>query len=246
MPTLTAKPNTAAASVNLSINDISGVTAIHRADVNGTRPVRLRPGALGGTGARTFTDYEPALTRVLYRVLHAKAPAEAWADLSAVSSPRFILPAIPQFSVAVESITGYSAERKSTARFHEVINRSSPLVAEGRMGTRAGSLSAMFRTYAEAADLENMLKRGQTAMLRQADQPGLDMYFNSSRVSVKADPDAKLWEVAVSFTELAFPAGNVLSRADWSFDALARTVPSFDAVATRYESFNDLTIGQEK
>lgn len=247
MPELTAQALPESASVVLRLSDAAGVTGILRADVNGTRPVRLRKGDLPGSYGKVFTDYEASLSGpVLYRLQGSMARTEAWTEASQEAAPRFILPSIPQFSVPVESITSYSAERKSTVRFHEVINRSSPLVAEGRMGTRTGDLVAVFRSYAAAADLENMLKRGQTVMLRQQEQPGMDMYFNCPAVRLEANPERGIWEVRLTFTEVSFPAGYVLSGAAWSFDALAQKFPDFDAVAGSFETFHDLTIGETK
>lgn len=247
MPEFTATASPETATVELRISDVAGVTGILRSDVNGTRPVRLRKGDLPSQYGKVFTDYEASLSGpVLYRLQGSMARSEAWTAISQVAAPRFIIPSIPQFSVSVESITEYSAERKSTVRFHEVINRSSPLVAEGRMGTRTGDLVAIFRSYAAAADLENMLERGQTVMLRQQEQPGLDMYFNCFAARLQADPDKGVWEVRISFTEVSFPAGHVLSGAGWTFAALAEKFPDFDAVATSYDTFHDLTIGEAK
>lgn len=245
MPTITAVADPRTASVELTLSTVSGVTGILRSDVNGTRPVRLRAGDLAGTGARVLVDYEPAYTGlVLYRLQHATAPGQVWVSLSA-DLPRFIVPAVPQFSVVAQAVTSYQAARRSRSTFHEVIGRASPLVAAQRMGLRTGSMEVQFETHAQAQDLMDVLERGQTVMYRQREHDGLDMYFHSEQVSITADPENESWSLSVSFVEVAFPPGDVLSRGAWTFDALAGSYATFDAVAQKFASFHDLTIGNE-
>lgn len=240
----TADPRTG--SVELKLSTVVGVQGILRSDVNGTRPVRLRAGDLDGTGSRILTDYEPALhDRVLYRVLKPSAPAQVWVDMSAAKLPRFLVPSVPQFSVVAQSVTAYNATRRSRSKFHEVIGRSSPLVAAARMTPRTGSLEAACETYAEAQDLVDVLERGQTLMYRQSEHAGLDMYFQSESVSITAEPEEEQWKLGIDFVEVAFPVGNVLGRSPWTFDALAQSYASFDDVATGFDTFHDLTIAEE-
>lgn len=247
MASITATPDVSTGTVELALSTVYGVSGILRSDVNGTRPVRLRAGALDGSGARTFTDYEAAFQgNILYRVEHSTSPGQDWTSLAGVELPRFVLPSVPQFAVSARAVTSYSARRRSRAKFHEVIDRASPLVATARMGLRSGSLEAVFETYTEAADLLDVLERGQTVMYRQREHPGLDMYFHSESVSITADPEQEAWRLGVDFVEVAFPPGNVLSGANWTFDAVADTYATFDEVAQRFETFNDLTIGQER
>lgn len=243
MLTLTPDPRTG--SVELTLSSAAGVTAILRADVNGTRPVRLERTALPAKGKLTVTDWEPALSGLIqYRLVGPAVEDSAWTALPGAELPRFVLPSIPQFSVVAQAVTEYSAARESRSIFHKVIGRAAPLVAEGELEPRTGNLTCLFDTYAEAKDLEDLLERGQTVMYRQQEHPGLDMYFHASRASVSPDMESQTWTLTVDYTEVAFPAGHVLSAAAWTFDALAKRYQSFNAVTEAYSSFHDLTIGE--
>lgn len=245
MATLTLTPDERTGSVTLSIDNATGVTAIVRADVNGTRPVRLERGKLPAKGALTVTDWEPALSGLIqYRLIGLPLEASAWTALPKAKLPRFVLPSIPQFAVVAQTVTDYNAARDSRSLFHKVIGRASPLVAEGELEPRTGTLTCLFDSYAEAKDLEALLERGQTVMYRQQEHPGLDMYFHASRTAVNVDPESETWTLAVDYVEVAFPSGAVLSAAAWTFDALAEAYPTFEAVSESYGSFHDLTIGE--
>lgn len=245
MATLTLTPDARTGSVVLKIDNATGVTAIVRADVNGTRPVRLERGTLPAKTALTVTDWEPALSGLIqYRLVGLPLEASAWTALPGAELPRFVLPSIPQFSVVVQTVTGYNAARDSRSIFHKVIDRAAPLVAEGQLEPRTGTLTCLFESYAEAKDLEDLLERGQTVMYRQQEHPGLDMYFHATRTAVDVDTDTDTWTLAVDYVEVAFPAGNVLSAAAWTFEALAAKYSTFEAVNEAYGSFHDLTIGE--
>lgn len=243
MATLTLTPDYRTGSVALGIDNAKGVTAILRADINGTRPVRLERGTLPATGKLTVTDWEPALSGLIQYSL-VGTEASAWTALPGAELPRFVLPSIPQFSVVAQTVTEYSAARESRAVFHKVIGRTAPLVAEGRLEPRTGTLTCLFDSYAEAKDLEDLLERGQTVMYRQQEHPGLDMYFHPSRATVNVDPETETWTLGVDYVEVAPPSGYVLSAAAWTFDALAAKYGTFDAVTAAYGSFHDLTIGE--
>lgn len=244
---LTLTPDQRTGSVELNLSTAAGVTAIVRADINGTRPVRLERGTLPATGKLTVTDWEPALSGLIqYRLIGPVLEDSAWTALPKAELPRFVIPSIPQFSVIAQAVTEYSAARQSRSVFHKVIGRAAPLVAEGELEPRTGTLTCLFDTYAEAKDLEDLLERGQTVMYRQQEHPGLDMYFHPERVSINPDPETETWTLAIDYIEVAFPAGAVLSAAAWTFDALAKKYPSFEAVTDAYSSFHNLTIGETK
>ncbi len=247
MPTLTLTPDMRTGSVLLSIDDATGVEAIVRADINGTRPVRLERATLPAAGKLAVTDWEPALSGLIqYRISGPLVDESAWTALPGAELPRFVLPSIPQFAVIAQTVTEYSAARESRATFHKVIGRAAPLVAEGELEPRTGTLACLFDTYAQAKDLEALLERGQTAMYRQQEHPGLDMYFHTTRTNVTPDPETETWTLAVDYIEVDPPAGAVLSASSWTFDALAKKHKTFGEVTTSYASFHDLTIGQEQ
>lgn len=244
MAVLKLVPDARTGSVVISTDNAKGVTAILRSDINGTRPVRMERGTLPDSNALRITDWEPALSGLIqYRTVHPTDSIDAWTALPDAELPRFILPSIPQFSVVAQTVTEYSAVRESRAIFHKVIGRTAPLVAEGRLEPRTGTLTCLFDSYAEAKDLEDLLERGQTVMYRQQEHPGLDMYFHPSRATINVDPETETWTLGVDYVEVAFPAGDVLSGAAWTFDAVAARYATFEDVTAAYGSFHDLTIG---
>lgn len=238
---ITATPDTRTASVSLTISDAAGVTGIIRADVTGTRRVRLREDELPAAGSLTVTDWEPALTgRIQYRL--EGASGDVWTEVGA-ELPRFHIPSIPQFGKTVEMVTTYAAERESRSIFHEVINRADPLVSEGRMRPRSGSMEVWVETYQDGRDLEDVLERGKVIHFRQSEHPGMDMYFHASRLGLS--PEEENWKLSLSYREVAPPAGYVISSAGWTFVELAADNTDFDAVAADYRTFVDVAIGEK-
>lgn len=245
MPTLTARLDREQAAVVLTINDRAGVQAIVRTDANGTRPVRIPGGEeLPGLGGGSYTDHEVALGGLVsYRLDHPDAQDLVWVNLSGAWAPRFIIPSIPQISAEAEIVTGYDATQDSTATFHQVINRSSPLVVEGRLSLRRGTMVAQFDTLAGSSGLREMLRRGKTVMFRQSEHPGQDMYFHIESLTVTADPEIGQWSVSLAYVEVAFPLGAILSTRGWTFEAVKLAHTDFIDVATSYSSYLDLGLG---
>lgn len=247
MSTLTATPDPASGTVRLVISDASKFIGIDRADHNGTRPVRKRSDQASKPGVLEIVDYEPSLSGLIQYTLvelGGSLAAPAWTSLSGLSElPRFILPSIPQFSVTVDTVHGYSAARRSRSTFHTVINRNDPIVAEGRLTPRTGSLDVWLGEYMDAKNLDNMFERGQVVLYRQAEHPGMDMYFHAADVSLAPDEDS--WRLSLGYVEVDFPPGDVLSGENWTFDAVASGHANFNTVAQQYHSFHDLTIGQK-
>lgn len=242
MSTVTAVPDARTASVDLTISSAAGLTGIIRADINGTRRVRLREDQLPATGMLTVTDWEPALTGLIQYRLEGQA-GDAWTTVGA-DLPRFHIPSIPQYSQAVETVHQYSSSRETRSIFHEVINRNDSMVAEGRMTPRSGDLAIFFDTYQGARDLEDLLERGKVVHYRQSEHPGMDMYFHATSLRIDPDEDST-WKLAVGYKEVDFPDGYVLSTAGWTFAGLRDSSDSFEAVAQEYGSFVDVAIGEQ-
>lgn len=236
-----ATPDARTGTITLEISDTRGVTGILRADTNGTRPVRLRAGELPAAGPATVTDYEPALSGLVQYRLEG-GDGDTWTQFDGVEVPRFVLPSIPLYSVPVQAVTAYTAERVSTAKLHYPINRADPIVAQGRLSPRTGRLEIWCEAYADARDLENMLERGQVTMFRQVENPGQDMYFHAQ--SWALEPDEDTWKATVSYVEVAFPAGAVQSARGWTFARLRTAAESFDALPGVFDTFHDVTIGE--
>jgi len=240
--TVDAVPDLSAGTVRLTVAASGSVLSVTRSDPNGTRPVRLIGGYLPKTGTFSFTDYEPALTgQVQYRVKTSTEEAAAWTTLGG-QLPRFVMPSIPLFSVEVETVYAYSGPRSSRATVHEVVGRRDPIIVQGKLGTRRGSLGILCPDHDAVMRLVAMFERGQTVLYRQSEHPGLDMYFIP--VEVSPAPSGKSWELSVSYVEMDYPAGDVQSDPDWTFSKLAATGGTFDAVAANYRTFVDLVLGE--
>lgn len=255
MSLITATPDPVTGTVRLELEDGANYAGIARADHNGTRPVRTRANQKAAApGPRTIIDYEPSLSGLIQYSLIEAAPSSTppeptWTTLGgglagpAMPSdlPRFILPSIPQFSVVVDTVHGYTAARTTRSTFHEIIGRDDSIVAEGRLTPRKGSLEVWLAEYIDARNLDNMLERGQVALYRQAEHPGMDMYFHVESTDVA--PDEGAWKMSIAYREVDFPPGDVISGDGWTFNAL-KGRESFYTVARDFRSFLDLAIGQ--
>lgn len=241
---ITLTPDLEAGTVTIRLENANGVSQILRADANGTRPVRLRAGELPGAGVVTVTDYEPAISGgLMYRVVSTEPELEpAWTTLDGADLPRFIIPAIPTLAVVAELVHGYSASRPSRSIFHEIIDREDPLVAAATSGSRRGTLDVWFESYPSAKDLDDLLSRGVVVMYRQAEHPGMDMYFHAESTDIT--PDETCWKLSIGYREVAFPPGNVLALPSWTFAKLATTGGTFTDVRNDYRSFAELTINE--
>lgn len=244
---LTAVADLATGRVDLAITGTAQVLAITRADDNGTRLVRLRENALPAAAPLTVTDYEPALSgQIQYRVKTQDGELTAWVTLARPGlplAPRFVLPHNPLYAVAVETVTDYSAARTTSATVHEIIGRPDPILALGLMRPRNGSLEVFSRTYQDARNLEALFERGQVAMYRQAENPGADMYLVSLGLETRQEEQVA-WLTTINYQEVMAPAGHVLTREDWTFDALAESLDTFEDAALAYANFNQLTVGE--
>lgn len=237
-----AVPDAATGTVRLTIAASGSVVTVTRSDANGTRPVRLIAGKLPRTGTFDLTDYEPSLTgQVQYRAKTSTEEAAAWTTLGS-QLPRFVMPSIPLFSVEVDNVYAYAAARESRATVHEVVGRRDPIIVQGKLGTRRGSLGIYCPDHDSVMRLLAMFERGQTVMYRQSEHAGMDMYFIP--VNASPAPSGKSWELSVSYVEMDYPAGDVQSDPDWTFTKLAATGGTFDAVAADYRTFVDLVLGE--
>ena len=245
MSTLTARYDAPTRAVELTVTSPAPIAGITRSDANGTRPVRMRTDQIHAAGTFQIIDYEPAIAgRIQYVLTTDATAAPAWVEIPAAQDPTFVLPAIPQFTVTVENVHGYSAGRESRATFHTIINRDDPIVAEGGLTPRTGTLEVFAAQYMDALNLENMIQRGQCCLYRQSEHAGMDMYFYASASDI--EPDEGAWKLTLSYVEVSFPPGNVLSGAGWTFDALANEGGTFLDLPARFESFHDLAIKQER
>ncbi|AOY71026.1 hypothetical protein ARZXY2_1473 [Arthrobacter sp. ZXY-2] len=163
-----------------------------------------------------------------------------------LTKPWLMVPIAPNFSETAESITDYSSGRASNSTVHRIIGRADPIVVQGKLGTRTGTLEIWTDSVASANKLARVFDRGEVVMLKQP-VDGIDMYFTAddlevSPYSVEGAAETR-YRFRVAFTEVKRPTGNLSGALGWNFDELAATYGSFSAILADYQTFDDLTIG---
>jgi len=169
----------------------------------------------------------------------------ATTSLVGVDFPQLQVAQVPQLRRALQSVTGYSAERATTTTVHQVIGRVDPVVTIGKMRLRTGTLTAWCADHAAAQAVEALAGRGQLLLLRQPTHAGLDLYFSATRTSVTPDSNAterRRWTVSLDYVETAPPRGDLMGSLGWDFDTVA-DAGSFAALVATYDTFTDLTVG---
>lgn len=249
MTTITATPDTATASVQLSITYDSAVSRVLRNDENGVAEVRTLTGQLptGASGTLILTDYEASHGVNSYSVVDAGSGASATATLT-LDKPWLMVPVMPNYALQAEAITGYDSGRESHSSTHTVIGRADPLISYGPLGTRTGSLEIFCQSLQTARNLETVFARGEAVMLKQRVQ-GMDMYFHGRATGIRPmssdGEDLTRYGLTVEFTEIARPVAPLAGALGWDFNALAAAYASFDEVAVKFATFDDLTIKNE-
>jgi len=245
MTTITATPDPATGQITVTIAKTEAITSLIRADVNGTRPVRAPAGVFpsaGTSGTITIVDHEAAFNgSVVYR---AGTAAPRWTGFTGPQQPRFTLPFTPEITLAVDAVDTYSAGRESASTVHEILGREDdPIVVAAGMRSKRGTLEIILDSYAQAAELENLLSLGKPIMYRQSENPGQDLYFHASNISIASD--VPHWKVSASFVGIRPPVGDRAAFGTWTFTTLA-ALPSgtFGTVAAGYDSFDTLTSGE--
>lgn len=242
MSTFTAVPSAAGAAAVLTLTP-SGTLAgpIMRTDANGTAPVRVPAGTFPRDRALTVTDWEAALgSPVTYSV----AGITVRLILTGLD-PVLVAVLRPSESVIVEAVTEYAAARASLGTVHQVQDRTDPLVSLGRLGARTGSLTVWFPDYPSARTAENMIDRTGVVMLKQAENPGQDMYFTAQTVQTDPDPESAGWVLTIAYTEISRPTSPITANA-WTFADVSRSFPSFRNVTSSYSDFEMLTVNDSR
>lgn len=250
MTLITATPDTATASVQLSITYNSPVTRVLRNDENGIAEVRTLAGQLptGTSGTLILTDYEAAAGTNTYTVIDSGSGASATATL-VLDKPWLMVPVMPNYALQAEAITGYDSSREARSTVHAVIGRADPLVSFGPLGTRTGTLEVWSESLRAARDLETVLTRGEVVMLKQ-NVTGLDMYFHGSSTGINPytveGESSTRWALTINYTEIVRPLSPLAGALGWDFNALAAAYASFDEVTLKFATFDDLTMRNEK
>lgn len=199
-------------------------TTIRRTDANGTSVVvREGPGGqdatgVTGSGTMTVTDYEHALTGLVSYTVTDGNGATATANVASVapyspgvwvSRPAEGNPATPTAPPAVQvtSVLEWDEAGDSNGTIHKIINRADPIANPGPLGYRAGTMRLWCSDYAAAEAVRTLLSTGATAMIRQPDHSGMDMYFVPTRVRIAPEEvtTPQRWGVSVDFQEVVAP-----------------------------------------
>jgi hypothetical protein len=249
MTTLTATPDTATGSIQLSITQTNSVTKILRSDSNGIAEVRAASGQIpsAATGTTVISDYEAANGVCNYTVTTTDASDIATASATlTVAKPWLMVPIAPNYSETVETVTNYSAGRSSRSTVHQIIGRADPLIVLGKLGTRTGTLEIWTESIVSANKLARVFDRGEVVMLKQP-VSGMDMYFTADDLEISPfnveGPDLTRYKFTVRYTEVVRPYGNLAGALGWTFNALASRYSTFDQILSDYATFDALTLG---
>lgn len=215
------------------------VTGITRTDANGSTPLRVPAGTFPRSTPLQLVDWEAALGSP---VRYTADGVSATVTLPA-GNPWFVAPLRPAMSLQVEAVTSYSAARAALGTIHQVVDRPDPLVALGRLGTRAGNLTAWVPDHAAGDALADLIDRAGVVFYRQSENPGMDMYFVSTGMQLTpADPDG--WQLSVSYQEISRPVSPV-DTARWTFGDVSHSFASFRNVSTNYADFESLSFNDQ-
>jgi hypothetical protein len=251
MTTLILTTDPANGYVRATITPTADVTRVRRSDVNGTADVRTLTGQLPHTAPAVLVldDYEAGHGLVRYTVTTTSGSVTASIVLGLLS-PWLGTPENPQFSAPVESVMEYGAGMQTLSTVHEPEGRAAPIVIVRGASTRRGSLRVAGGTYAQALTILRIFQRGQAMLLRQpGDHGGMDMYFipmNAEIVTAMAARSASVFDVTVSYIEVARPAGALSGALGWTWPGLEAAFPSWGGVEEAYASWGDVRIDRRK
>lgn len=245
--TLTPRPTIGAMVISVT-GAPTGPITITRSDDNGLNPVRQMSGQVTTGGALTVLDYEPALTgSITYSTPDGATTATATSSLAgSVTQPWLTIPANPAYRVLFDVVTDYDGARDTEATVHSIIDRADPIVIPGPLRYRTGKIVVHAFTYAVVRAIAALLERGELLQLRQADFPGLDLYFTPTRYreSPRAEvTNPRSWGVEIDYAETAAPVGPLLSAAGWTVADVTATYPTTAAVKAAYVTVAGLTVG---
>lgn len=122
-----------------------------------------------------------------YSILTRRTP---YANLARIATPTLVL--------------DYAAPRESGSVAHRVMGRADPVHALGPLRTREGTLQAFYATAADA-DAAVRLHEASRVMLRDSDDPTLDMYYvprSVTRSPTSEKTATQRWVVTVDYTEV--------------------------------------------
>jgi hypothetical protein len=232
--------------------DLLNIAKIMRVDVNGTRTVRTRTGLLPSTSpAIDVDDFEYALSgQVVYTAYTTSGAVAATITLTSGQFPHVVVIAAPLYpsdgtviadgSLDPTEITfaiAWDATRDAHTTVHDVIGRPGPVAVLRAAGLQAGTITFIGPDYLTTEHLSDQLSLPRVFMLRQADVPGLSLYFVVTSLGlVNIDP-APHWQLAVQFREVSWPSGDYQPTGVWTYADLAVAYPDYNAVAATFEDY---------
>jgi hypothetical protein len=228
------------------------ITRIMRADVNGTRTVRTLTGLLPST-APVFDvdDFEYALSgTVVYTAYRNTGAAAATVTLVSGQFPHTLILTVPLYPSdgivladgsldpkAVTFATTWDSTRNARTTVHEVIGRPDPIAVLRAAALQAGTITFVCPDYLTAEQLAEQLALPRVFMLRQADVPGLGLYFVVTTLGLTNTEPAPHWQLSVQFAEVSWPNGGYLPITVWTYAQLAATYPDYNALATAFVDY---------
>lgn len=199
--------------------------------------------------ALVLDDYEASAGTSTYTVTTALDTVSGSGALT-IDSPWLGLPVTPQFSARVDSVTGYEAGVDSLSTVIEPSGGNVPLVIFRGGSTRRGSLDVWAGSYAAALALLRLVQRGQIIMLRQAENPGMDMFFHASRAGITTllQPANKptVFGVRLDYIEVGRPAAPLSGALGWTWGTLKNSAASWADVFAGYATWGDIRTNRRK
>lgn len=242
----------ASASVVLNITGApAGPVVVTRTDANGTALVRQKVGEVVVAGALVLIDYEAALSGpVDYAVVDSNnVTTTASTTLAGVPGlPGLLVQGVqlPGLSIQPRALTGFNASREGGTTLHQPIGRDEPVPVLHPTRLRTGTLTMWAASFEEATGFERAIAAAALLLMRQVDQPGMDMYFVCRGISVDADERAAAgwrWAVRVDYAQTRSTSYPLLGAAGWTWADVVATYPTWAAVRATYPTWADLLVG---
>jgi len=232
------------------------IDRVIRVDVNGTRTLRTLDGQLPSAAAvLEIDDFEYALTGTITYTAYRNTGAAAATATVSMSPPMFphaVLIAAPLYppdgrtladgSLDPNAITfaiSWDATREARSTVHQVIGRPDPVAVLRPAALQAGSITLIGPDYLTVEQLAAQLSQARVWMLRQADVPGLDLYFVVTGLRLN-NAEPLHWQLEVSFAEVAWPNGSYVAVTVWTYAEVAAGYGDYNAVASSFVDYLDL------
>ena len=229
------------------------ITRIMRADANGTRTVRTLTGLLPSAAAvLDVDDFEYALagTEVVYTAYRDTDAVAATVTMPTGVTPHVVILAAPLYPsdgvvladgsldpAAITFAITWDSTRTGRTTLHDILGRPDPIAVLRAAALQAGTITLICPDYATVKDLGAHLSNPRVFMLRQADVPGLDMYFVVTGLNPSNLDTAPHWQLLVNFAEVAWPNGGYVPVAVWTYADLASSYPDYNAVASQFVDY---------